>query len=320
MVSVIVPVYNAEKTLSGSLNSIIGQTYSDLEIILVDDGSTDRSGELLDRYAKKDRRIRVIHKEHGGVSSARNRGLDAAGGEYVYFADADDVIGKNAIRILTDLIPGYDMAFAGHLVYDIHGKEKTRWKDRSRQPHEWDREEALDLMFDCSAVKGCKQEYCYIGYCFNKLFKRAIIERSGLRFNGSVHYNEDRLFVVSYLLKCGKSISARTLTYKYMLSENSITLQNDFDREKTEFDAFDDMIWLLDHTKTYYACVYSAYKRAIRFYLKYAFSDKETGSYITILIRKYGAILSKNREHYYLPYRMIAGCLDPWKRDDRCVK
>ncbi|HJA50079.1 MAG TPA: glycosyltransferase, partial [Candidatus Fusicatenibacter intestinipullorum] len=91
-ISVIIPVYNVEKYLKRCLDSVINQTYKNLEIILIDDGSTDNSGKICDEYAQKDERIIVIHKENGGVSSARNKGLDICIGDYISFIDSDDWI------------------------------------------------------------------------------------------------------------------------------------------------------------------------------------------------------------------------------------
>lgn len=92
MLSVIVPVYNAEEYLRKCIDSILYQTYSDLELLLINDGSTDSSGAVCDEYARRDERVRVIHKENGGVSSTRNLGLDLAQGEWITFVDADDWI------------------------------------------------------------------------------------------------------------------------------------------------------------------------------------------------------------------------------------
>lgn len=99
-ISVIVPVYNAEKYLDRCVESIVAQTYKNLEIILVDDGSTDNSPAICDAWAKKDSRIRVIHKKNGGVSSARNAGLDACTGDYIGFADADDWMEPDMYEVL----------------------------------------------------------------------------------------------------------------------------------------------------------------------------------------------------------------------------
>lgn len=103
MVSIVIPVYNVEKYLAECVDSVLNQTYTDYEIILVDDGATDSSGRMCDEYAQKDPRIRVIHQENGGLSAARNTGLAAARGEYVYFLDSDDWIEACALEQLTAL-------------------------------------------------------------------------------------------------------------------------------------------------------------------------------------------------------------------------
>lgn len=100
LVSIIVPVYNVEKYMDKCLESVVGQTYKNLEIILVDDGSKDKSGELCDAWEKRDKRIKVIHKQNGGLSSARNAALDICNGEYLYFLDSDDYIDGKAIEIM----------------------------------------------------------------------------------------------------------------------------------------------------------------------------------------------------------------------------
>ncbi|MDQ1143763.1 glycosyltransferase involved in cell wall biosynthesis [Bacillus sp. SORGH_AS 510] len=102
-VSVIVPIYNVEKFLSKCIETIINQSYKNLEIILVDDGSPDRSGEICDEYAAKDKRIKVIHQKNSGVSSARNAGINAATGDYVCFADGDDYLMPDYVEYLMDL-------------------------------------------------------------------------------------------------------------------------------------------------------------------------------------------------------------------------
>ncbi len=101
-VSVIIPVYNVEKYLAECVDSVLGQTYKNLEIILVDDGSTDTSGKMCDEYAEKDERVRVIHKKNGGLSSARNAGIEVCRGEYLCFLDSDDLYVPDAVRILLD--------------------------------------------------------------------------------------------------------------------------------------------------------------------------------------------------------------------------
>lgn len=102
MISVIVPVYNTEQYLPRCIESILSQSFTDFELLLIDDGSTDGSGKICDAYAEKDNRIRVFHKENGGVSSARNMGLDEAKGEWVYFVDSDDELLHDGLQVLFD--------------------------------------------------------------------------------------------------------------------------------------------------------------------------------------------------------------------------
>ena len=104
MISVIIPVYNVESYLKRCVDSVRQQTYIDLEIILVDDGSTDDSGKLCDNLAAEDNRIRVIHKENGGASSARNTGIDNAKGEYIGFVDSDDIVSEDLYMHLFELL------------------------------------------------------------------------------------------------------------------------------------------------------------------------------------------------------------------------
>ena len=109
LITVIVPVYNSEKYLCQCVDSILNQTYINLEVILVDDGSPDKCGELCDHYAAKDSRIKVIHKQNGGVCSARNAALDIATGEYITFVDSDDYIKEDMYEILLNLIKKYEL-------------------------------------------------------------------------------------------------------------------------------------------------------------------------------------------------------------------
>jgi len=119
LVSVIIPIYNVEKYLNRCIDSLIEQTYSDLEIILVDDGSTDTCGEICDEYTKIDKRVKTLHKKNGGLSDARNLGLDSAKGDYIHFVDSDDFVAVDAIELLACSIYDYgaDIATFSHVKY-----------------------------------------------------------------------------------------------------------------------------------------------------------------------------------------------------------
>lgn len=128
LISIIIPVYNVEEFIDKCIKSVINQTYKDLEIILVDDGSPDNCGNICDKYAKEDQRIKVIHKENGGLSDARNIGIHNATGKYITFIDSDDYVELDYIEYLYGLIQKYnvDISFCGYTVCYENRKHKTK--------------------------------------------------------------------------------------------------------------------------------------------------------------------------------------------------
>ena len=143
--SVIIPFYNTEKYLSRSIDSVLQQTFQDTEIILVDDGSTDRSGTIADEYAQQHPQIKVIHLEHGGVSRARNTGLDAAVGEYIHFMDSDDYSDPEMYRTLVDVVRKHAADIAVCRICDVY-RNRTRSKDNDGQETVLDSQEALEMI------------------------------------------------------------------------------------------------------------------------------------------------------------------------------
>lgn len=125
MISIIVPVYKVEEFLSRCVDSLLAQTYENLEIILVDDGSPDNCGSICDAYAQRDPRVKVIHKENGGLSSARNAGLEIAQGEYIAFLDSDDWIEPEAYETMLNLAQKYQVKLVCAGRYDVYGEERT---------------------------------------------------------------------------------------------------------------------------------------------------------------------------------------------------
>ncbi|MBE6318012.1 MAG: glycosyltransferase [Bacteroidales bacterium] len=180
-VSIIVPVYNTEKYLSRCIDSILAQTFSDFELILVDDGSTDNSGKICDEYAKKDSRIIVIHKENGGASSARNKGLEIAQGEWITFVDSDDFITNNFIGNLYD--QEFDMTICG---MTINSKEiiiDNQIINYNNIP------EIIIYLYNLNLINGP----------YSKIFKYSIIKQNNLKFDESLRSGEDTHFVFKYL-------------------------------------------------------------------------------------------------------------------------
>ena len=191
-VSLIVPVYNAETFVGTCLDSILAQTMTDYEVIVVDDGSSDKSLELCEAYARKDARIKVLHKRNGGVSSARNFGLDQSAGEWLFFLDADDRMKPDALARMVEKALDSEMVFGGYEVYDE--QNHLTYAIDERVDGHLDKYQALEQMFR-------PWHYRYYGYVWGKLFNRAIVERQRLRFDEAISFNEDRLFTVQYI--CG---------------------------------------------------------------------------------------------------------------------
>lgn len=238
MLSVIVPVYNASKYIRTCLDSILSQTYSDFEVLLVDDGSTDDSGSISDEYAQTESRVRVFHKTNGGVSSARNLGLDNAQGEFVCFVDADDVVFADALSILVKgMKNGADLSIGGYEVYDECDNRTFSVKERLT--------EHISVK-ECIVQMYYPKYYYYQGYLWNKLFRTEIIQANNLRFDESIFFNEDRLFVVQYLCACKSVVSFSTEpVYKYYerASGAMASLEKNFNPKfVTDFKAYVKML------------------------------------------------------------------------------
>ena len=233
-ISVIVPVYNVEKYLRRCIDSILAQAFTDFELLLIDDGSKDKSGEICDEYAVKDKRVRVFHKENGGVSSARNLGLDKAQGEWVYFVDSDDLVLADALETFNGLTKSNsELVMAGFCTSEENGM--VREQPKLMRQCELSVVEALKEMYAPS-------DFCYQGYLCCKLFKKKWIQQNHLRFDENISFNEDRLFIVKYLC-CSKACISYTTkaVYNYILRMNSAmsTLQKGYNKKfATDFDAY----------------------------------------------------------------------------------
>lgn len=189
MISIIVPIYNAEQYLYRCIDSILHQNYTDFELLLIDDGSKDASGAICDEYAAKDTRVRVFHKENGGVSSARNLGLDNAQGEYITFCDADDYVDQEWLAAYRDAIAGdIDLAIQGYYVIDGCNTVEKKLQPYNGNTIEEKRQLITMLM--------CEETY---GYLWVKLFRRALIENYKLKFDEQSAFREDEQFLSLYL-------------------------------------------------------------------------------------------------------------------------
>lgn len=185
-VSIIIPVYNVEKYLEQCLKSVINQTYSNIEILLIDDGSPDSSPTICDSYAQKDNRIRVIHQENAGVSVARNKGLDLATGEYVYFLDADDWIEENAIEVMVSALKEEALDCLGFGFVKEFDNISQIQKNEIWETTTY-KEERYDVVYHRSiGFVNADMHHFHTMNAFaviwSKLYKKSIIDAHGIRF------------------------------------------------------------------------------------------------------------------------------------------
>ena len=221
-ISVITPVYNAEKFLHRCVDSILAQTFQDFELLLVDDGSSDSSSDICDDYAQKDERVRVLHKVNGGVSSARNLGLNNARGEWVTFADSDDEVCEDWLSTFVDNLDGYDAVVTGFyfvtsdkvlpFVIDSHSEVPAVVADHLNKEHNY-------------------------GFLWCKIFKYSLIENQKLRFNEKLSFLEDEDFVCRYWAESKKIKVVNHATYKYSFPN--------YDDKYGNIDCFDAFFSLL---------------------------------------------------------------------------
>lgn len=211
MISVIVPVYNVEKYLDRCVQSILHQTYQDFELILVDDGSTDKSGEMCNQYAKQDKRVRVIHQENRGLSGARNAGLEKCNGNYITFIDSDDEIDPITFETITrfQLQKNYDLTIYGHCSI-TEDQLPTPVNTKRFDSCELDRQGLWEEVFGRLNNSSC-----------NKLYKREVIGQ--LRFPIGIIHGEDLIFNLQYISECSSTIMIDAPFYCYRQRAQSIT-------------------------------------------------------------------------------------------------
>ena len=239
LVSIIVPVYNPGEYLIPCLQSLGDQSYKNLEIILVDDGSTDGSGAVCDEFARQDDRVKVIHRKNAGVSAARNWGLDAASGRYVFFLDSDDLLPEAALERLAERMKGRTLVCGS--MRQLLGTEASE-NGLALPELELSAKEMLRLLFH-------EEELGYQGFMCNKLFDLELIQALGLRFDPAIRYNEDRLFITAYLLGCTDARMIPDVVYLYRIHAASAqgSIGTAFKSAAlTELDAFEKMQALLE--------------------------------------------------------------------------
>lgn len=210
-ISVIIPVYNGEKYIQRCIDSVFNQTYSNVEIIVVNDGSTDNTENILKSYSN----IVLINKKNEGVSRARNTGLSLATGDYVYFCDADDYLEKDAFEILVKEYAESDLLRFGHYVVDGEKKKEKKNTD--------DVLALVDLTFDSKKLLEYLVSNKTEGHLWNYLFKLSVIKDNKILFDEELFYQEDVMFLLEYCLKIKNVKVISNPYYNYCVNENSVT-------------------------------------------------------------------------------------------------
>lgn len=209
--SVIIPVYNVENNIKKCIESVLSQSFSDFELILVDDGSSDASGRICEKYAEKDERVIVIHQKNQGVSAARNRGLEEATGEYVVFIDGDDFVEKDILYHLNQ--SDADLVLVGFSDYFNNAITKIILYDN----------EYWKINSDEGILRFLKMQSSV--FVWGKRYKKSIIDENNIKFRCDMKFNEDNIFNNDYILKTSTVANIKWAGY-YHCQYTSATLSS----------------------------------------------------------------------------------------------
>lgn len=303
MISIIVPVYNTEKYLGCCINSILNQSYQDFELLLVDDGSKDSSGAICDKYAEQDSRVRVFHKENGGVSSARNMGLDNAKGEWICFVDSDDEIQNIAALSVANM--NTDMILFTLKMVNTDGIANCY--------------PLMPFLDDLDTKENYIKNYLHF-HIFNsvyaKLIRRSIFE--DLRFDTSIKFGEDALFNLQLMKLVNKITVCNEIVYIYNRFEDygtkyQTTIENSIKTMSQIFDAY----WRLEcRNLTFERNVFNCYREICQDEWSNdpsLWNNNKTVSSIYVKIKDSFPII------FQLKYRLITSCLYRYFKNKRLI-
>lgn len=241
LVSIIIPVYDEERCLSKCINSIIAQSHTKWELILVNDGSNDNSGLICDQYAELDTRIKVIHTENKGPSRARNIALDNATGKYVCFIDSDDWVEMRYVEHLLQAATfSHSLVIAGYI------KESTDKIERKCYNFCIYSQNNFNKLFNDIKLY-------HNGFAWAKLFEKTLIDQKNIRFNEKIKFSEDLVFTLTYLLYAEQAIIIEHSDYHYV-NINNKSLSHKYHSFETEYHgyrAFYDVLCLHEHTHNF---------------------------------------------------------------------
>ncbi len=288
LISIIIPGYNIERYVEKCLQSLQGQSYRNIEVILIDDGSEDCTGKIFDKYAKLDSRFKAIHQKNQGVSAARNLGLAMANGEWICFVDGDDYLDINTFENIMLEIADYNVD-AVMFEYCITYPNGNIERHNSQQRYGiLKNEEAMNNIYTCAP------------FCCAKIFRRTIV--NDVKFRQNIYRGEDTIFAVEAFKKAKKIYSTEKKYYYYVQSEGSAVRGGLSNRQLTGIDAFK---WLLDFSIKYYPelkaqALINYINIMIEFYI-----EMEAEKYININAKK--RILQQTKKYKQEVMKIVSG-------------
>lgn len=267
--SVIIPVYNSEQHLKRCLDSVLAQRFTDFELLLIDDGSTDSSFEICQSYAQNDNRIRIIQKQNGGPGAARNLGISESKGEWIVFIDSDDWVDPNHLESLTDDIEeGIDLVMHGR----YGGKQYLKYKNKIEVIDSKDNQ----ILFN-------ELNLTPNGQICSKLFNSKIIKTNRIEFVPEIRMSEDVLFILSYLTKSARMKYRDLYTYHYELNPDSLSQKQkwSFESNYLGFETINSILYndfqirAIENFPTLKTTVFNFLYRALKAILNSDYSRKE---------------------------------------------
>ena len=261
LISVIVPVWNGEKYLAKCVESVISQSLKDMEIILVDDGSTDGTWALMERLAARDERIRILHQANGGVSEARNAGIELSCGRYIRFVDADDCLPPDSMRHLAEKAQEDDCDLVLAAYTEVLGRHRCQ-RDLGRCEDLVDNDEFLRRLERLS-------NSFYYGVLWNKLFRGDIIREHQVRFVSGLNWGEDFAFVMSYLAHAERIRYTMTPVYDYRRNPKGAVVRQFFHTIRHPLEGIKDRLMIYRAYRELYIArgQYEKYRRVLWLYL-----------------------------------------------------
>ena len=308
LISIIIPAYNVEKYIDKCLSSILDQTYTNIEVIIINDGSTDKTAQIINSISKKDDRVRILHKENAGVSAARNRGIEISTGDYLVFVDGDDYLAKDYAEYMLSLVQktSSDICLS-KCCYTVNGEKQTEVETiEPLKP-----EEATALLLSPEVIVGC----------WNKIYKRSFIMDNKLRFSTTLFYGEGLSFITTASqLSNSVGVGNRKVYYYRRNNEASATtrfnLEKIYNGEKALETIRKQLTIKNKKINTMITLHFSLFYLGAIVKIKANYLEKKNKhDYIrwkSYLRRNTLQLLIKKEVSFYRKIMLVGGCLSPW--------